>query len=459
MSTVSPKFPSPRAGGRNMKRKVRSAVKGPGRWLLIAPGIVVVLWLLTLAWATHRLNQERRAWAAASEPLDALLARFPATRADDRTMRLEQLAALLGADLVPPGVQDRPRPAKDRAGAFDRVVPGLGNFLEAQMGRPDDRIDVPPPDVAEFLAGHADAIAAIARHLSAGPPPVWEGRIGFTAPIPSLVGIRRLQGLLVAQALVEGRNRNPVKAAATLEASWQLNAALWRRPELVTKVLAMSVTPLQAGAARKLELPVAAWIARFEALDPIRGWRDSLTNEAWGFDELTVGRRPFLATGTGVYDAVQWAVWRPFLMLSVAEYERAMVKAVKRLSDDDLCALNPATESAFNPRFPVWAPLAEIAWVNLGLPSWRVGRLRLDLELSALVLQVRESRRAAPDRQPPQETALLPSRACPGARWDSRPQPDGSVLISLDRELPVPEKANWWLPTRHVVGVHSARRN
>ena len=279
---------------------------------------------------------------------------------------------------------------------------------------------------------------------------------GFEAPIPNLLGIFDLQFLLIADALEQTRAGNQAAAAESLEASWQLSGGLWRRPELISQLIAVASATLQAGAARRVQLP-EAWATRFERLDPLAGFLDAFAGEAWAMRDA-LSRRSVPEIKRALDGLPLWVpINRPWLMLSTASHNEAMLRLVSYLAERPLCSVDfVAPSPVFAPHFPAWDIIGTIAWPNMQKTAARILRLQLDLELSARVLRLRSAQQA--DGRWPSELPGAASRACPRANWAYRVNADGTAALSFAGKLPAwpKEPQRLKLPFEHVLGSPTA---
>ncbi len=428
--------------------------------LLVTVGVVVallmgVLWL----WASHRDKVVQQAWAVSRYgSLGALPTRFPTTPANPQALRLEELVARLGLDLVPRSVKSRKGPTKELRAAFTKVRLAARNYANGQLARADDRIDHAPQELVAFLVSREQEMVALRHLLISGGAPLWEMAFdkGFEAPIPNLLGIFDLQFLLIADALEQTRAGNQAAAAESLEASWQLSGGLWRRPELISQLIAVASATLQAGAARRVQLP-EAWATRFERLDPLAGFLDAFAGEAWAMRDA-LSRRSVPEIKRALDGLPLWVpINRPWLMLSIASHNEAMLRLVSYLAERPLCSVDfVAPNPVFAPHFPAWDIIGRIAWPDMRMPCARILRLQLDLELSALVLRLRSAQRA--DGRWPSELPGAVSRACPTANWAYRVNADGTAALAFAGKLPAwpKEPQRLKLPLEHVLRAPTA---
>ena len=432
--------------------------------LLVTVGIVIALLLGALSlWASHRDRVVQQAWAASRfGSLGALPTRFPTTPTNAEALRLEELAARFGLDLVPRWR----KVGRGRSGGaahrspFSDIKQAARDYVNGQLRGADDHIAEPPHALATFLSEQSQDLSAVRHLLVSSCTPEWETAFakGFEAPWPNVIGILDLQVLLVTDALTHVRAGDETAAAECLEASWQLNAGLWRRPDLLSKLVAAASATMQAGAARRMRLP-EAWAARFEALDPLASFLDAFAGDAWTIRDALTTR-----SVREIKDAFEglplWVpINRPWLMLSTASHNEAMLRLVSYLAERPLCTVDFVSPSpVFTPHFPVWDIIGRAGWPtnHLQLVSARVLRLQLDLELSAHVLRLRAVQRA--DGRWPSALSEAASRACPATFWAYKVNSDGTATLAFAGIPPRLPEETWrlHLPLTHVLSLPSA---
>jgi hypothetical protein len=209
----------------------------------------------------------------------AFEAQFPKTETSAAALEIERLATALVIQMAPfespeapaderssgeknvpvPFVlkprKERPGPSPEQERSFFSA--GASEFLNRELGVPDDRIGPPPPQLERFLADNESAVAAIESLLLREPEIRWE--IDVTnypnGPLPNLTGFMRLQRLLAARALVKGRAGETEAALRTIDAAWRLNEVLSSRPELISQLIVVAAAKIHVGVLRKLDSP------------------------------------------------------------------------------------------------------------------------------------------------------------------------------------------------------------
>jgi hypothetical protein len=150
----------------------------------------------------------------------AFEARFPKTETSAAALEIERLAALLGIEMAPFESPEAPadernsrearppapftlKPRKERPGPFPErerslLSAGVSEFLNRELGIPDDRIGPPPAQLDRFLADNESGIGAIESLLLREPEIRWEVDVTHypNGPLPNLTELMRLQRLL-----------------------------------------------------------------------------------------------------------------------------------------------------------------------------------------------------------------------------------------------------------------------
>lgn len=316
-----------------------------------------------------------RVWTAGLGSIRDVPLRFPATARNDSAVELQQLAARAGVTLEP-GASAEHGPEALRA--------ALNVYVRRQLERPADGIDVLPPDVAEYLDAKRDAFSAVRDHLLERPDVAWEGDIGrgFASPMPNLLGHVQIHRALVIRALDAARRGDPA-AWQELHSSWQLARVLWRRPEIASRIIALSCTRTTAAAARKMPAQtVPQWFREMVAVDYVEELIAAQQAESWRIVEHA-GEREVVQQ----LPAPIRAVVAPLSRLETAFAIDSVRRYVTRVASSRACDLDSV---------PGGTPdeLPEIAGAFR-----RVLRLRAELEATERVLQMRRGQRLGQQSQ------------------------------------------------------------
>jgi hypothetical protein len=372
-------------------------------------------------------EQWRREFGDPAEKLRA----FPRREDDEAAKRVVEMARSLGIDMA------RPKPGAPISlppEPYRSVADALGTYISTELVSPGDRTGPPPAVLRDFLDARVDEIEALVAFLAARPePPVWISAVslGPEAPIPNLLGQLRLQRILVADCLYASHRGRPKDAEDILLASWNLNASIRDRADLISQLIAIGVARMQSGVARRLFLR-APWRDRLAGHD----YRASVL-QAMEVD--AAGRFRLLPGGS-------------------TRSERAMRADYLDLSRAYLVSLRdaPVADGPFVPAAPKEQAgespgdiLAKIAMPNLAEAVRRADRLMVDAELTDRILGARELEASVGHWT----TEILRDQASrmPGARWIYSVRSDGRLAISLSRELKWEVESGLMLPLCHVL--------
>src|SRR5262249_53173838 len=146
----------------------------------IAATAIFALWVgaAVSAQRARDTGRPQPQWPLGLGTIDAVPQRYPPRLGSNDGARLNELAA-----------------AMQRS---DRQW--LNRWLDAQLTRADDRVDPPPPELAQ----HEAALADLRAYLLGRTAIVWPTDVvaAAQAPLPNLFGLYALTRLLIAHALV-----------------------------------------------------------------------------------------------------------------------------------------------------------------------------------------------------------------------------------------------------------------
>jgi hypothetical protein len=217
------------------------------------------------------------------------LAAFPKEPDNDKAVRLIDLARRVGVDMARPGELRDGRVS--RPAAADRALSkAIGKYCQNELMASRGPMNLPPETVRVFLDGHRLEIGDIVNVLSTSEPIAWQmrTRLGSEAPIPNLLGQLRLQRLLIAAAL---RTAGDPESVRIFRSSWNLNASLWDRPEMMSQLISIGIDRMLLGLARKLPIDSDEWRTRLRDHDS----RNSLLR---AMEVEAIGQFRTLPTGT-----------------------------------------------------------------------------------------------------------------------------------------------------------------
>lgn len=331
--------------------------------------------------------------------VEELLRRYPPTETNAAALDLDRLAAPLGIDLAPKSGNGPRKPESAARTHFNKVKDPLTTWLKHELERASGEITAPPQVVEMFLSSHAPDLGALRKGLLRGEPPIWAERLGQgyarSSTLPNLLGILEVQKLLVADALDEGRAGRTSIRHQDLEASWRLNERLGKSPVLIMRVIGLSVTRLQAGALRRLDVAPKTWRARLAGMTPVESTLEALRVDAsmWPlFADAFQVRGPFAQ--------IRNAVVGGFSRMCLEEASRAYLARLDRIGtqhahcDEDFYGARDlsADVSWWNPYGNEFASSDE--------PLRRASRLTLEIEMTLKILDLRDARDANQGRWP-----------------------------------------------------------
>ena len=416
--------------------------------LAAAAAVGLVMWLVVgNDVANRRLIDADRAWAATFGSLEDFQKKYPKIETNEVAKRVEELAKAAGYDL-----QEKAAPASgasqtpaEKARSDARVA--MAEWSQAQLKRPDPSLEAPPQAARAFLQERSKSLATLEESLLAGPRPEWEFDVNHPEAGRDSRGwwnYMQLQKALIARALSAVLEARHAEAERSLAASWVLNEAVKRRPEVLAQLLGIAVGRLQVGALRKVDADGELWRRRLESVKP----RTSMI-DAFILAQLSTlrtlrdgGLRSFGDAGVeGPVHRISNLIARPWDRLAEANYSEALCVEFGRLRDaplsDRLFEVPPLG------RAPSFRELKLVAIPNIRNSFLRADRLVVDAELTSKILEVKELRKKNGGRWPAADSRdrglLFPGRIL-ALRSLSR-GPDVALVSAASWRLPIPTAA------------------
>jgi len=415
-------------------------------WTILAVLVagVIVFFLLGTRVASNKAATVQGGWEETLGSPEEIMERFPQREANEAALELERLVAGLGIDIATRTDDFRDRPTKEAARRYKRIKPMVGNYHARQVEQPV-RVALPPPEqLLDFLEEHEERLAAIRRHLLEGQAPRWEFWLDprFPTPFPNLLGHVDLQKLLIADAMVRNGRGARAEALAALEACWKLNGAIREDPYLITQLVSVAITRLQAGALRQIEAVPEQWHARLTEHDFRESFFTAMLVESWHWTQIK-GPQIF-DKSPDFMESLVWTLAKPYANYCFADlsddYRRRLLALTEsgpscdyHLSDSDASLDIPV---------PFWNPFGDLVRPSFVGALDRLARLELDLELTGRVLQLQSA---------PWDGWVEQSSACAKDSWLYEAGPDGSMSIAFSREISWPDQVGAILPTRFSV--------
>ena len=397
----------------------------------------------------------------------AFEAQYPKTRASGTALELEALAASFGLDLVPRDVdpppapteppketdsaansalaapvlrseRQRPRPEAAATRVFAPIGALASQFTDREVKTSQERVGPPPPVLERFLAEHEGEISAIRSALLRSDEVTWEMDVSKSteSPLPNLLGIMRLQRLLLSRALLEVRAGDSDAALQTLEACWNLNLAVRSRPELISQLILLAVAKVQLGVLRKVEVPAFAWTDRLRGGAVLDGYLAAFENQVW-FMSADVSD---LTGSRGASGRILRRVGESFRAESLCAVSR------KTLEDEAAEAQRQEAEYAHE----LESSGENIS--NLVDGFLRLRRYEVDAELTALVIDARMEREASRRHRWPDKLLSVGRGACPEQKWSYRALENGTARFAFEGRIAESESPALRMPFEFVAG-------
>lgn len=329
---------------------------------------------------------------------------------------LESLVLALGLD---PHSEDSSaeHPSREDLEAYQKA--GFGSWLEAQLKSADDSIASVPASIQSFLERRQPTVWRVASLLERDIPQ-WES--DPRADPRDLSGLRlaiSINQILLAAALVEERAGHHSQAGDLLEAAWSLCRSLAGQADLTSQLIAVALVKLQTGALRKMSDPPVPWLDRMSGDEPRTGMLDAV--EASPLLSVRAGDAPLDQMGSVLARAWR-AVTGRLRKLSPCE--------VARLSSEEIWkpAAEEITRSIEAGADPGLKTLLDVATPNIMGAIRRAGRLLVDRELTAKVLELRQEKAASREGRWPGKLFDSDSRVCPGAAYEYQSHGAGMAI-------------------------------
>lgn len=407
------------------------ALRAYALFVLACTAVAVSLGYLAAARAVPRAE---KAWADQVEPMESFVARYPPQPDSPAGLALDALTRPLGIQMCGPRAPDPPGSDKTQF----NFLQSLGSLIGDCGHSRNDDCPALPATAETFLEKEAPRLDAIETHILKGGPLHWVQDIskGVAAPFPSLLGHRQLSSVLLTRAMLHARRGRPEPAERSLEAAWVLNASFDERPDLLSRLITVSVSGMENAVLRTLKTPSDRWLPRMQQRTFAADIRTPYQLEAWNWTRFTVGLWGifdvnYMESGETPPSSILGTAGRvlttPYVRLSFAGVSEALLKASETLRSEKRCDFDVERYAReFEDSFPRWNILGRIATPSVvrGFTSMRYADL--DRELTERVLAARAERHAT-GRWPSTPT---PSTVCEGVVWESRADGDGSVTIS-----------------------------
>lgn len=408
------------------------------KWIAFLLAVPVLLYIFTvLLIARRQPDLDRR--------LSELQKQFPNEPTNASALKLELVVSDLGLDI---STRDSGRISleKELAEANRKIREDAFSYLDAQLARPAAFLDAPPKSVVDYLTLKKTQFDAVEDQLLREPMPKWEINVAdLDLRLPNLIELIALEKFLILRALCEHQAGHDAEVDENREAAWNLNESLWRRPELISMLVAGAMERYQLGAARKMNAS-PQWIERFGSRDYAGHFRTAVLSETC-YRNIHARRKSRDETESTEMLILRSAPLQPYLRLCVVDYTD------RDAADAESALLNPICDFAEVSSKPL--PLAfwnVLRAEDLGPMSYawsRFARLTLDRELTQKILELKAQR----DRSG-QWPVSLPSgsgSACSDFEWKYTVTPEGHRTIEFSGKLRWADAAGLVLPLQWTV--------
>ena len=319
---------------------------------------------------------------------------YPYRDATAAALQLEALTAAVGIDTATNNFEGRSRPVEMDHPDIADIGDAVSTWTRDHIRRSHREIEPPPPIVSAYFERHAMEFAAIRDHLNSGELLRWELQLEkiSEAPLPNLIGHRRLQDALLGHVLYDERAGRHAEAAAWLDASWQLNRAIRDDPLLITQQFAMGQHRRQLGVLRQLADPPDYWHDWLAEHDYRASFQDSVTVELWLVPEM------FIAEVSGK-PGLAGRLTRLYVELCVRHARNRYQRSLRNLSQlEVLCDSDlPNRGAGFDIKLPRWNTFGKLMIIATDKSVERVAQMELEVELTSRLLELNRARREVRD--------------------------------------------------------------
>lgn len=406
-------------------------------------------WLIAGSWlAAQRLRAAERGWEQNFGTAGEFLKRHPAREDSPAAKELDRLARRLGTRLIWTQ-EEKVATGESRIDAIFKI---LQEYVDKNELAPEDAVVAPPREVTAFIERQAAGLDSLEAFLLSEPELVLKQDVeaGLAGPIPSLLGPRQLQSILLSRAFVALRGGRAGAAERSLDAAWTLAQLLQSHPTIVSRLVAIRLVETQMAVLRRLPDPPLRWLELLDEQDYRESVLDAYRADAYGYesfarrfrgitdlDELEGGRIP--------RDTVSRKVVRfltvPYLRLSLADLSDRTRLLCEELRRADGCQLDAkALAQRVEAGFPPWNIVGRIAAPPAGV--W-LGAVEASLKLEQTRLAI-EARHRERQRGGWGESKDTMSHVCPSLTWTHRVDRNGQMTIAAEPAPPLGKRERPW---------------
>ena len=246
---------------------------------------------------------------------DSFLSQIPQQSQNDAAKQFDRLAAKLG--FIPNSADVLLRVDAAAEQDYRAIETLLNEFLASQLIKTTGALAVPPAKLSDYLTQYEASLAALQTHLLDNPAPLWEidfeRMSGLGHSPPGFINVLNTQKLLLLSAISHAQKADTDQMLQAMEASWILNEAVSKHPDLVSQLLVSFTAEQQSGLLRQMEgIPVVwqeKWQMRLSDRNYTTGFIDKNTkntSETWS--------RPALERS--ITSGLQFDAWLQYKMLA-----------------------------------------------------------------------------------------------------------------------------------------------
>ena len=368
-------------------------------------------------------NAAHEPWPLGLGPLDTLATRFPYVAKSASAASFEQLAAS----------------SFDKE-SYNKIKTALMDYETREIENPSLAVAPPPADVAEYLTSRRAAIENLRTLLE---QQQLEFKVdtskGLDVELPNLLTIINTARALAVDALMTSRTDGP-GAWRDLHAAHSLAESVWRRPEMISRLIAFSIDRLTNAVARKLPPPAPPWLADIAGRDYQRAMVEGMQFETYamwtGLEKSLFTDEDNPSLPVRLMRKMFRTLIAPYLRFAAADYIHAFRAAAADFAATSACDFDgPAWDRRSLSRVANWDKVGQIALPNFGMALQRALRFRAEVELTQNLFAVRSGALQLP----------APSR-CPEGRWIAQPSGlkfSGTIRPDQRIHYVVPLEARW----------------
>ncbi len=387
--------------------------------VVVVVAVWLIMWIGAAVMGRIYTTDAGRGWPLGLGTLNDVAKRYPPAPATPAAYRLTELAAKLGINIAPRG--DAPPDISPRSNL--KLREAISVFLRSQIQKTTPEIDAVAEPLADYLAAHSGDLAQIRSVLLGEEEVAWA--VDFPsrrAPVPNLLGHMLLHRVLLVNALDRAR-RGEAGAWDDARAAAALSRGLWKRPELISSLIALAIDRSVNAVARKLPLPPPPWFAEFQRFDSRRAALAARQAEtsmlaAYIAAETTIDEEP-----RGLRRVVD-TVMSPYTRMCTADALEADREMAIEVATTEACAIEPRSLARRRRAKLAWwnYPGRQVTSPNVDSVWQRLARFRAEREATERALRLRAG-------LPPLETS-----SCSDGKWVyfangfrfSKPVPGGS---------------------------------